>query len=538
MPQCDARRYLHTGSALQATRFPVHLRRDSKRRVEQMRFILILCLVISLAWSASAEPELFKKVGNWEVVYGDEGGVRFCFAAADYEDETNVSIGLFGEVAEWRQILTNPNWGSITEYDDYPLNYVFDGRRSWRVDTVGLDHALIAIDLEPRLVEDFAGSMGLEIAHQGTRVIKLTLKGTRTAVNAVEACHRIKVLRPDPFAPNDPFAQAAPTPEPGLRFAGRSVVSDDRVLRVTLGETLSVDDLALRFPSYRVSRNFDVPEEVGDVLVSDARGNALLHIFYARGSQTVERVISWHPGVEGPNDTRVGEALGTAPVKLSCSLGLATTCAPADGSWYGGKRYGYADYIFEPGRCPGSTFHDAYHGGGTSTIGACEAIAGLIMEGYWPEHSEQETLLPYGSRVGMEMTVIERHALGSKSARITLEHTRENALSFCEQYSNTSSEECIQSTIEDTGAQVRLLANCETGEFFWRGAYAVNHRYKGRKTAAQSPADGPVGLYLIERQDTGDRWTMLGNCTACGYVEALVAFAELCPNRNVDTAAY
>lgn len=89
------------------------------------------------------------------------------------------------------------------------------------------------------------------------------------------------------------------------------------------------------------------------------------------------------------------------------------------------------------------------------------------------------SVVPYGSRAGMETTVIRADGLGTAKAIIETEHTRENAKAFCREYVLTASEKCIRETLRDVQLVGTLIADCTSGEFSSFGGEALTHRRDG-----------------------------------------------------------
>lgn len=126
--------------------------------------------------------------------------------------------------------------------------------------------------------------------------------------------------------------------------------------------------------------------------------------------------------------------------------------------------------------------------------------------------------IPYGSRVGMEATVVGVERIGTANAVIRVKHTRENAKEFCVEYSDDNSEDCVRKTLREVRINDELRGNCRTGQFttLWGDAlrFAGANRRKG--------GDGPK--YVL----VGVNGPLEGNM-ASGYYTALAEFNALCP---------
>ena len=58
-------------------------------------------------------------------------------------------------------------------------------------------------------------------------------------------------------------------------------------------------------------------------------------------------------------------------------------------------------------------------------------------------------LIPYGSRAGMNVTIIEMRDLDTAKASIRVEHTRDNAKAYCVEYELDKSEQCLERTLRE-----------------------------------------------------------------------------------------
>lgn len=132
--------------------------------------------------------------------------------------------------------------------------------------------------------------------------------------------------------------------------------------------------------------------------------------------------------------------------------------------------------------------------------------------------------LPYGSRAGMDVTVLGSSALGTSSARLYIEHTREDARAFCIEYAMDMEPECVEGVMKESADFPRSVwANCSTGEF--EIVYGDRYRFAGPSTKS---ADTYQPDYAIYPEEGGD---MLDGSGASGYGTALATYAQLCPGR-------
>lgn len=125
--------------------------------------------------------------------------------------------------------------------------------------------------------------------------------------------------------------------------------------------------------------------------------------------------------------------------------------------------------------------------------------------------------LPYGSRVGMTVSVLGASALDTEAAMIYVEHSEEDARAFCVLYNATIEEECVTRTMEENKVlKTKLTANCDLGEF--DTFYGDRIKFYGK--------DGQG--FRLSRVGEG---IPLDQSMASGYYEALGLFTALCPSR-------
>ncbi|MFC3324612.1 hypothetical protein [Mesorhizobium cantuariense] len=144
----------------------------------------------------------------------------------------------------------------------------------------------------------------------------------------------------------------------------------------------------------------------------------------------------------------------------------------------------------------------------------------LVLSALMLAPSAEAKTLYYGSRVGMEVTIVKTSGIGSSHARIVAKHTRQNAITFCRDYVGKATEECIAKELQ-TALHLEITANCKTGKF--TTFYGANMLFQGR-----NPEPGAATDYLIS--DTDDD-VVLDGSGASGYDCTLEQFKALCPNR-------
>jgi hypothetical protein len=130
----------------------------------------------------------------------------------------------------------------------------------------------------------------------------------------------------------------------------------------------------------------------------------------------------------------------------------------------------------------------------------------------------------YGSRAGMEVTVVGVSGIGTTHAVIRVKHTRENARTFCTDYANDKSEACVDRTLRETRLNDQLEGNCETGWF--TSLYGERLRFIGE--AKHKGEFDPKYIILSDGKP-------LDGSSASGYSYDLEQFEALCPNRAFGT---
>jgi len=129
----------------------------------------------------------------------------------------------------------------------------------------------------------------------------------------------------------------------------------------------------------------------------------------------------------------------------------------------------------------------------------------------------------YGSRAGMEVSVVGVENLGTEKATIYIEHRREDARKFCIEYANDRSAKCVERTLRDTHLNEKLTGNCKTGVFrsLWGDIVKFVGERRGKTTAISTK-------YLIMKDGSE-----LDGSSASGYGVYLGQFKALCPNIGI-----
>lgn len=138
---------------------------------------------------------------------------------------------------------------------------------------------------------------------------------------------------------------------------------------------------------------------------------------------------------------------------------------------------------------------------------------------WWPP-IRPGSIIGYGSRAGMEVTVISAQGLDSDHAIIQAKHTRENATAFCREYIQKVTPQCIEEELATRLAPF-ISADCSLGIFtnFWGDKL----QFRGK-----NPDAGDTGpRYLFKDMRTGE--TADGS-SASNYPVNMPIFKALCPS--------
>lgn len=182
------------------------LERLPKRRPLFVAAAIVLCF--AAAPSFAEDFELIEVVKGWGIVH-DKTDDQSCYAVADYAGGITFSFGM-NDHAEWSVQIANPDWLSIHEGQEYEIDWLFDGRRTWTVKAGGIENGLRATDSRDDLIQDLARSSSLKLSYRNKELARLNLSGTRAAMNAILDCYKNRIEKTDPFAPDDPFAVGDP----------------------------------------------------------------------------------------------------------------------------------------------------------------------------------------------------------------------------------------------------------------------------------------------------------------------------------------
>lgn len=138
-----------------------------------------------------------------------------------------------------------------------------------------------------------------------------------------------------------------------------------------------------------------------------------------------------------------------------------------------------------------------------------------------PALSQVGDKLYFGSRAGMQVTIVSVEGLDTESAIIRTEMTPEDAKRFCVEYVGDVTPECIAEQLE-LKLNDRVTANCKTGEFV--DFYGDHHRFEGSNV--DKPPESFADEYIIRDLTTGE---IANGSSASGYAVNLGIFSALCP---------
>lgn len=194
-----------------------------------MRFLGFAVLSVVLT-SFAGEQAAARSVNlgsreGWAIKYNDADN-RSCIATGDYEGGTKLSVLLLGPDRTWAFAISNRKWTSVVKGKAYSTQYIFNSRRAWKGRDRGMENGLLSYDIKNSFIEDFAHSSFLEIRLGSRMLDRISLRGTRAAINALKSCYANHIDSADPFAgESTPGRQATASPDIDLRrmttFKGR-----------------------------------------------------------------------------------------------------------------------------------------------------------------------------------------------------------------------------------------------------------------------------------------------------------------------------
>jgi uncharacterized protein len=154
----------------------------------------------------------------------------------------------------------------------------------------------------------------------------------------------------------------------------------------------------------------------------------------------------------------------------------------------------------------------------TKSIGAYKAI----ILGDAPDTTPKDKVY-YGTRAGMQVSVVSRSGVDTPKAVIRVEHRREDAVAFCRDYVQNVTDKCIQDELA-IDLKDNFSGDCKTGRFTTITGQTLV--FFGKNTAANAETMG--NDFIIVDPDTNQP---LDGSMASGYPVAADQFKQLCPSR-------
>ncbi len=163
-----------------------------------------------------AIDKVYENPQGWTVGQNNAGG---CLAAASYKDGTTVWIG-FDRNGRTVLAFTNAAWRGVTLGETYSLQMRARGQGNWRGSFTGFERrgerGFIATGLKPEFLRDFANAGGIWVYLGEREMARLSLIGSRAALNSTIDCQKIDAVARAPSSPSSP---AAPAPATGAAAA-------------------------------------------------------------------------------------------------------------------------------------------------------------------------------------------------------------------------------------------------------------------------------------------------------------------------------
>ncbi|UIJ85252.1 hypothetical protein LZK77_16170 [Rhizobium leguminosarum] len=132
--------------------------------------------------------------------------------------------------------------------------------------------------------------------------------------------------------------------------------------------------------------------------------------------------------------------------------------------------------------------------------------------------AEQYEKLYYGSKAGMQASVISEKGIGTVKAVLILKHTLVDAKAYCVGYELDYSAACVKRAMAEVHIKEQVSANCkrQTWVDMWGKPFAL----EGENQSGEMPE------YLVRDMTSG---RMLDYGMASGYEVELAIFKRLCP---------
>lgn len=161
------------------------------------------------AQRALALDDDISTVRGWEVGYSR--GVNGCLATASFTDGTSVWVGFSQKFGAFIA-FANDKWQSVEASRSYQLDIRAQGYGQWRGGFVGFEQGtgkgLINSNLKTEFLVDFARAGGMTVNFGGRTITRVSLDGSRAAIEQSLACYKRRGIQNDP--PPSGEANAAP----------------------------------------------------------------------------------------------------------------------------------------------------------------------------------------------------------------------------------------------------------------------------------------------------------------------------------------
>ncbi len=182
---------------------------------------------------------------------------------------------------------------------------------------------------------------------------------------------------------------------------------------------------------------------------------------------------------------------------------------------------------------------DAYRNGGCWTVSDSNSdqyndsricawgLRDNVYLGPSPKEPDANSVIYYGSRVGMYDDIASRNGIDTASAAIVARPSRDGAVQFCREYASDYSLKCINEQLRNNETQA-INANCSNKHFI---------DFDGNRFAFlgvnKTKSDDVMAEFSIKDLSTGD---LLDGSTASGYDVRLDIFKHLCPSSIPKSA--
>ena len=179
---------------------------------------LLTATTLLVAPPAAADIADWGEAGGWFVAVDTTFTPRSCFAAAEFDGDTYMRIGIDASDATVYAVLSNPHWVSLEPGGTYGIEMWFGDETPWGFAM----HAgtfpdgstfLISFTDDWLLLEEFAAEPNVVVFYEGREVANLDLSGSPEALTEIMECQRAM----DRDAPIAGAPGTAPVPPVGAR---------------------------------------------------------------------------------------------------------------------------------------------------------------------------------------------------------------------------------------------------------------------------------------------------------------------------------